>query len=288
MLLILGGQGYVAQAVARACAKAGMAHRIVSRKEADYTREADLLSLLREARPDFLINAAGYTGFPNVAISEKHPDLCLKANTALPALLKSACGSMGLAWGHVSTGCLYSGPAPRASGFTEEDPPNFTFKQGECSFYSGTKALAEDLLASEPRVYVWRIRRPFNHQAHPKNTLCKILGYDVLVNQPNSYSHLDEIADAMLACWIRRLPFGLYHATNPGVLTAEEIVALARKHRVADKAYRFVAGMADLGAYNDGIPRAECVLDSSKIRGLGVSLTEIHEAVEQCFRGWQG
>lgn len=287
MLLILGGQGYVAQAAARACAKAGVAHRVVSRKEADYTREKDLLALLQQIRPDFLINAAGYTGFPNVATSEKHPEICLLANTALPALLRSACGSLGLPWGHVSTGCLYSGASSRPAGYTEEDPPNFTFKQGGCSYYSGTKALAEDLLAPESQVYVWRIRRPFNHQAHPKNTLCKILGYDVLVNQPNSYSHLEETADAMVACWEKKLPCGLYHATNPGALTAEEIVALARKYRVADKAYRFVAGMADLGAYNDGIPRAECVLDSSKIRSLGIPFTEVHEAVERCFRFWQ-
>jgi hypothetical protein len=48
-------------------------------------------------------------------------------------------------WKSGSSGCIYTGSRPDGSGFTEENPPNFNFRQNNCSFYSGTKALAPGL-----------------------------------------------------------------------------------------------------------------------------------------------
>ncbi len=49
-----------------------------------------------------------------------------------------------------------TGSRPDGSGFTEEDAPNFTFRQNNCSFYSRTKALGEEVLTSYQRL-IWRV-----------------------------------------------------------------------------------------------------------------------------------
>ncbi len=136
------GQAY--QALFR---RKGLSFRNLRRSEVDYTDGPTLRSLLLERKPEFLINAAGYTGKPNVDACELHKAECLLGNAVLPGVIATACTEAGVPWGHVSSGCIYSGDGPGPDGFTELDPPNFTFRAGPCSFYSGTKGLGEEVLA---------------------------------------------------------------------------------------------------------------------------------------------
>jgi dTDP-4-dehydrorhamnose reductase len=87
---------------------------------------------------------------------------CLFGNAALPGIIAQACETAKVPWGHVSSGCIYTGARLDGSGFTEDDAPNFTFRQNNCSFYSGTKALGEEVLAPYPNIYIWRVRIPFD------------------------------------------------------------------------------------------------------------------------------
>ncbi len=286
MVVILGGRGYVATALAAACQRAGIPHRVLSRSETDYTHPPALEAALAAIRPDYLMNAAGYTGFPNVSASEKNKPACLMANTALPAVVSSVCRKLGLPWGHISTGCIFSGTGPDGGGFREDDAPNFTFQRGGCSFYSGTKALAEEILAADPTVHIWRIRRPFTHTNHPKNTLSKLLDYPVLVNISNSYSQMDEAADACLRCFTHQLPAGIYHVVNPGGIDARTIATMAAQHGLARHEYRFVDSCAELPGF-DGVPRAESLLNPSKIIAAGARLTPVEQAVVHAFQRWQ-
>jgi len=66
MILLLGATGYIGAAFARHLTERGHAFKSLSRKELDYTRFEVLLGFLREQKPDFLINVAGFTGKPNV------------------------------------------------------------------------------------------------------------------------------------------------------------------------------------------------------------------------------
>ena len=84
MILLLGGTGYFGAAYRRLFATRGIAYRNVSRTERDYSQPGILRELLREARPEFLINCAGYTGKPNVDVCELHKADCLFGNAVLP------------------------------------------------------------------------------------------------------------------------------------------------------------------------------------------------------------
>ncbi len=201
MIVLLGGSGYVGSAYRRIFEHQGLPYRSLSRAELDYANPALLAGRLREVGARFLINAAGYTGKPNVDACEHHKSETLFGNAVLPGRVAEACADAGIPWGQVSSGCIFTGSHADGSGFTEEDEPNFSFRQNNCSFYSGSKALGEEALANVPDVYIWRMRIPFNHLDGPRNYLSKLMRYSRLLEATNSITHL-------MILWCPRWPAG--------------------------------------------------------------------------------
>jgi len=287
MILLLGGSGYVGQAYQRLLTRKNLPFRNLARRDVDYTRPEVLTPFLRELRPEFVVNAAGYTGKPNVDACELHRADCLDGNAVLPGRIAQACTAAGIPWGHVSSGCIYSGARPDGTGFREDDVPNFSFRTNHCSFYSGTKALGEEVLAGTPSVYLWRLRIPFNEVDSPRNYLTKLMRYDSLLEAANSISQLDEFVAGTFACWEKRVPFGTYNVTNPGHVTTREVVDLIRKSGVCTKQFKFFANEDEFMHKAAKTPRSNCVMDSSKLASVGIHLTEVHEAVTSALRNWR-
>ena len=287
MIYLLGGSGYVGSAYQALFTRRGLLFRNLRRADLDYTDRAVLTGLLRREKPDFLINAAGYTGKPNVDACELHKSECLMGNAVLPGTVAQACADAGVTWGHVSSGCIFTGARPDGSGFSETDTPNFTFRTDNCSFYSGTKALGEEALAGAPNAYVWRLRIPFNEVDSARNYLSKLMRYSTLLDAENSISQLDEFVAATLACWEKRVPFGTYNVTNPGHVTTREVVGLIKKTGVSAKEFQFFADEAEFMRTAAKTPRSNCVMDSRKLAATGIKLTEVHEAVARDLKRWQ-
>ncbi len=286
MIYLLGGSGYVGSAYQAMLQRKGIPFRNLRRAEVDYANQAVLTELLRREKPDFLINAAGYTGKPNVDACELHKSACLFGNAVLPGIIAESCAAAGVPWGHVSSGCIYSGARADGKGFTETDTPNFTFRAPPCSFYSGTKALGEEVLAGQPNLYVWRLRIPFDQFDNPRNYLTKLLRYSTLLEAANSISQLEEFVTATFACWEKRVPFGTYNVTNPGHVTTREIVSLIQKTGVSHKDFKFFKDESEFMVLAAKTPRSNCVMDSSKLVAAGIKMTEVHEAVERDLRRW--
>ncbi|HEY5812203.1 MAG TPA: sugar nucleotide-binding protein, partial [Terrimicrobiaceae bacterium] len=242
---------------------------------------------LRAGKPDFLINAAGYTGKPNVDACEIHKADCLFGNAVLPGIIARACEAANVPWGHVSSGCIYTGSGPNGLEFTEDDCPNFTFRQNNCSFYSGTKALGEEVLDAYPNVYVWRVRIPFDHFENPRNYLTKLMRYTRLLDASNSISELQEFVDASVRCWERRVPFGIYNMTNPGFVTTREVVDLIKQSGICNKDFTFFASEVEFMSKAALTPRSNCIMSSGKLLATGIQLTEVHEAIERDLRNWK-
>jgi dTDP-4-dehydrorhamnose reductase len=287
MIYLLGGTGYVGQAYQALFRLKGISFRNLRRADLDYTDRDRLRSALLQDRPEFLINAAGYTGKPNVDACELHKAECLAGNAVLPGTVALACEESGTPWGHVSSGCIYSGDGPGGNGFTELDPPNFTFRTNNCSFYSGTKGLGEEVLAGRSNLFVWRLRIPFDSVDNSRNYLSKLMRYPRLLEATNSISQLDEFVAATLACWERRVPFGTYNVTNPGKVTTREVVELIRRSGVCDKQFEFFSSEGEFMQAAAKTPRSNCVLDSSKLASVGLRLTDVHEAVARDLKAWR-
>lgn len=313
MILLLGASGYIGQAFADELRRRHAPFTAVSRAQADYTRFDTLLSFLRETKPAFVINCAGYTGKPNVDACELAKADTLAGNTLLPLTIANACAASGIPWGHVSSGCIYSGAkvvengkareekdlarpelmalaqknSPAIRGFAETDEPNFSFRRPPCSFYSGTKALGEEAVADVGEGYLWRLRIPFDEFDNARNYLSKVQRYPKVYDNVNSISHRADFVRACLDLWDRRAPFGIYNVTNPGFVTTRHVVLLIEK--ILKPARRFEFWESDEEFYRVAAktPRSNCVLDISKLLAAGVKIRSVEEALEHSLKNWK-
>ena len=286
MICLLGGNGYVGNAFQGCLTASGHAFTVLSRAQLDYTNPVTLREYLKSLSPDFLINAAGYTGRPNVDACELHKAECLAGNAVLPGTIHEVCEDLKIPWGHVSSGCIFTGSRENGDGFTEEDAPNFSFRQDNCSFYSGCKALGEEVIHGAGNCFIWRLRIPFDHVDSSRNYISKMMRYDRLLNATNSLSHLGEFVESCIACWEQKLDFGVYNLTNPGSVTTADVVNLIQKHGLSKKQFSFFDSEEEFMAVAASTPRSNCVLDSSKAIQAGLPLSPVEEALEKAMKNW--
>jgi UDP-glucose 4,6-dehydratase/3,5-epimerase/4-reductase len=287
MVYLLGGSGYVGQAYQIFLERRGIPFRNLKRAEVNYSSTAVLTAALQSDKVSFLINAAGYTGKPNVDACELDKTECLAGNSILPGRVADACATAGVPWGHISSGCIYTGTRPDGSGFTEADAPNFTFRQNNCSFYSGTKALGEEVLASAPSTYIWRLRIPFDHRDGPRNYLTKVMSYKRLLDATNSISQLQEFVAATFACWEKQVPFGIYNVTNPGQVTTRQVVEHILASGILKKDFSFFKNESEFMEIAAKTPRSNCVMSSAKLASVGIKMTEVNEVIERDLQRWE-
>jgi dTDP-4-dehydrorhamnose reductase len=313
MILLLGASGYIGQAFAHALRERKQSFSALSRKQLDYTQFDSLLKFLREKKPAFLVNAAGYTGKPNVDACEDAKADTLAGNTLFPEMLAHACLVEKIPWGNVSSGCIFSGakiceadkvriekdltkpdlrdlPETNPSaihGYTETDRPNFTFRDPPCSFYSGTKGLAEEAIVGVGQSYIWRLRIPFDEIDNPRNYLSKLQRYAKVYDNVNSISHRADFVNACLDLWERRAPFGVYNITNSGYITSHQVVRMIE--RILKPARKFEYWKDDAEFYHLAAktPRSNCVLDVSKLLAAGIKIRPVEEALEHSLQNWK-
>ncbi len=313
MILLLGGSGYIGQAFHTELHRRSLEFLSLSRADVDYTRFGDMVAVLKRTKPSFVINSAGYTGKPNVDACELHRADTLMGNVLFPQTIAQACEATGVPWGHVSSGCIYAGakivdkgvtrteadlmkPDVAAlvardpscvQGFVETDQPNFSFRRPPCSFYSASKALAEEVLAGFEGLFVWRLRIPFDEFDGPRNYLSKIQRYSKVYENINSISHRGEFARACLSLWEKRAPFGVYNMTNPGWTTTRKVVDHARDILGLRRDFEFWADDEEFYRLAAKTPRSNCVLDGTKLLATGVMMRPVEEALEDALRQWK-
>lgn len=313
MILLLGGSGYIGSAFVRELKNRNSPFVSLSRKEIDYTRFDALSGFLQQRKPEFVINAAGYTGKPNVDACETHKADTLQGNALFPATVAHACAAAGIPWGHVSSGCIYNGAkvvegvncrvekdltTPEARqlietkpaalhGFSETDAPNFSFRDGPCSFYSGSKALGEEAILDVGQGYIWRLRIPFDEFDSSRNYLSKVQRYPKVYDNANSITHRGEFARVCLDMWKQRVPFGTYNVTNPGFVTTRQVIGLIERILRPHKTFEFFPSDAEFYGQAASTPRSNCILDVSKLLATGVKIRPVHEAIETSLKHWK-
>jgi dTDP-4-dehydrorhamnose reductase len=313
MIVLLGGTGYIGRQFGMALGGQGLDFVAPTRAEMDYTRFGVLLEFLGRTKPDFLINAAGYTGKPNVDACEENKADTLRGNALFPAVVAHACAALAIPWGHVSSGCIFSGAKvaeggaahverdlnkPRWQallrenrgafhGFTEADEPNFSFRRPPCSFYSGAKALGEEAIQGVGQNYIWRLRIPFDQFDNPRNYLSKLQNYAKVYDNANSLSHRADFVAACLDLWRRRAPFGVYNVTNPGFVTSRQVVEMIQKILQPRRAFDFWQNDEEFYRVAAKTPRSNCILDVSKLLATGVPMRPVEEALADALQQWR-
>lgn len=276
MIVLLGATGYIGSAF----------YAEMERRKMDFAapfRDRNLHSSVygRSGNVDLVINAAGYTGKPNVDACEQNKMDCMMGNVIMPQMLIKVCAVESVPILHVSSGCIYNGPGP----WKEEDPPNFCFDRLPCSWYSGTKALAEDLMTSYGKAWICRLRIPFDEMDGPRNYLSKLLTYPKLINAENSISHRGDFVKACLDLWEAYPAYGTYNMTNPGSVRTDQVAEVLKAHGLKDK-FEYFENYADF-AETVKAPRSNCVLDVEKLASVGVKMRHVHEAIEDSVKNWK-
>jgi dTDP-4-dehydrorhamnose reductase len=313
MILLLGASGYIGEAFAKELQRRKTSFMSLSRKETDYTNFEKLLDFLDSYEPEFVINAAGYTGKPNVDACELDKAGTLVGNTLLPQTIAHACAAAGIPWGHVSSGCIYSGAkisenekvrvendmtkpelhvlaenkSAAILGYNEIDAPNFSFRDQPCSFYSGTKALSEEAIAGIGQSYVWRLRIPFDEFDNKRNYLSKVQRYAKVYENVNSISHRADFVKACLDTWELRAPFGIYNVTNPGYVTTRHVVEQIEKYLKPARKFEFWKNDEEFYRQAAKTPRSNCVMDVSKLLAAGVKIRGVEAALEDSLINWK-
>ena len=285
VIILLGGNGYIGSEFRRQLTEMDIPFQILSREKGFDYYDVELLTReLESSNANFLINAAGYTGRPNVDACEKDKAACVYGNVVLPGRIEKACRAAGVPWGHVSSGCIFTGGT--APGFVETDKPNFSFRQDNCSFYSGTKALGEEVLADAKESYIWRLRIPFEHRENSRNYLAKLMRYDKLLDATNSVSHLGEYVRVCLELYLNKHPYGIYNVTNPGQVTTREVVEIIKQSGLSKKDFQFFRDEEEFMQTAALAPRSNCILSTQKLESLGVKMTPVKEAIANCLSTW--
>jgi dTDP-4-dehydrorhamnose reductase len=313
VIWVLGATGYIGQAFVRELQSRRLDFCGLSRTTFDYSDRRQLAHRLNKEKPVLVIQAAGFTGRPNVDACETMRAETLLGNLGLTLMVAEACAAAGVRMGYVSSGCIYTGAkfknasgmweareiltgsgllefragrSGHVAGFKEQDKPNFTFRQNNCSFYSGTKALTEEALELFPDTFLWRLRIPFDERQEARNYLTKIQAYPKVYQNWNSLSHRGDFVKGCLDLWEKGAPGGAYNLTNPGYVSTGEVVAKIQKRLRPNWQPVFWADDIEFYRLGAKAPRSNCILDGERVRQAGVQVRPVEEALEDAISRW--
>lgn len=284
-VLVTGSTGFVGSALVKELQNNSI--RCISYAARYPLNEQHFANVCMKNNVEHVYNCSGYIGIPNVDACELESSKipCLQGNAFLPTQMAKVCADYGIRFNHISSGCIYTDSAcDRAAAptieFKESDAPNFNFDSGRCSWYSGTKALAEQLLGNA-YCGIYRMRIPFDGSINARNYLHKLCSYSVLLNATNSVSNLHEFVAAVVHLSRNAPNLQVVNVTQPGYIKTTEVVEmLKQKGLIKD-----VEWFRDIESFNCMVkaPRSNCVLDTKLAQTYKAKLTPVHDSMMQAI-----
>lgn len=257
-------------------------HLANSRLENKSDLEIEILAI----NPDFVFNAAGAVGFPNVDWCEDHKQEVIKINIVGALNLADVCFKYNIHMTNFGTGCIYEydnlHSIANGKGFVEEDLPN-VFIEG--SVYSKTKAIVDSLFLFYPNVLNLRIRQPISDDLYdPKNFITKISKYKKVINIPNSQTILYDLLPISIEMSLRKLN-GNYNFVNPGSISHNEILELY-KHFI-DPNFKYENFSLEEQNKVLKAKRFNCKLDTTKLLKEFPNIPDIKDSIINVFKRMQ-
>jgi dTDP-4-dehydrorhamnose reductase len=284
MILIFGSNGYLGSAITRALDDQGMTWQAGTIDAHFPSRFADLVEQITDADPDFVINAAAFIPPNSVYDCEESPLETVRGNYLLPVELAHACQICEVTLVHISTGCLFQGDNG-VKGWSEEDAPQLTWDQHP-GIYLASKHAAELVVAANPDNYIFRVRLLFDQFDHPRNLLTKMANFHWICSWDNSLTNRTQAAGHMVELLMKNAHPGIYHLTNPGAISSEELSKMVRISRGINGNPEFESPEEFQLRYPKTI-KSNCVLSCQKLeKALGHEIMTVHESVEFSLNNW--
>jgi len=188
----------------------------ISRSELDLADQDDIRRLIRDIKPDLIINPAAYTA---VDKAESEPELAFAVNATAPRILAEEAAKLDAAMIHFSTDYVYDGT--KKTPYVEGDLVN------PAGVYAKSKLAGENAIreAGLPHLI---LRTSWVYGAYGKNFLKTILrlagerdSLRIVSDQFGAPTSSENIANAVIQLvekwqWQDQAQTGIYHLTNAG------------------------------------------------------------------------
>jgi len=237
---------------------------------------SDVNSLLKKYKPRVVINCIGHTGANNVDGCELAKDKTLFANTYVPLLLAEAAYRHKIKLVHISSGCIYHYAYGRSKPIEESLTPDYYDL-----YYSRTKIYAENALlelSKRADILLIRIRVPLDDRPHPKNILTKLLGFNRVLDVPNSVTYIPDFIKA-LRHLLKTGKKGIYNIALKGGLFYKDLLnaynGRGRHH-----------GFSLIKPKDLKMNRTNLILSVKKLEKSGFKVRKPKEIMEECVKGY--
>lgn len=212
-ILITGANGMLAKAVKEKFANETLI--LTDSNELDITVEKSVMEKVKEINPEYVINCAAYTA---VDKAEEDKELAKKVNSLGVENLAKACRNTGATLIHVSTDYVFDGELDINKVYREDD------KTGPVTVYGITKLSGEQkLIENCDKYYIFRTAWLYGEGNNFVRTMLKLGSekeeINVVSDQHGSPTYTEDLANIIYQAIEKKIPYGIYHATNQGYTT---------------------------------------------------------------------
>lgn len=272
-ILLFGSTGFIGSHLKEGLLKNG--YTVVDPRT-EVRELAEVRKVIEQEAPDYIINATGITGKPNVDWCETHPIETYGVNVGGSLNIATIALEKGIKVAQMSSGCVYDGDNG-GKGWSEEEKPNYFG-----SMYSRSRVACEMILKDFPNVLQLRIRIPIMGTSHPKNLIDKMLLYPKMINVVNSCTVIEDFIPATIQL-MEMGTTGILNMTNPGALDHEAIMTLYKEIVDPNHVMNFMGEEEQAELCKR---RSNCILTSDKREALGVHMPTLEESLRRVLKGY--
>jgi dTDP-4-dehydrorhamnose reductase len=213
--LVTGADGMLGRDLVGLLGRQGAVVTPVTRRELDITDRPAVLSTLRDARPDVVVNCAAWTA---VDLAESREAEALAVNGDGAAHVAAGCALAGARMVQLSTDYVFDGAA--RVPYPEDAPP------APASAYGRTKLAGEQSVRAQLPGSGYIVRTAWLYGAHGGNFVATMIRLDreqptvtVVDDQHGQPTSTLAVADRIAVMIAADAPAGIYHATCSGQTT---------------------------------------------------------------------
>ena len=224
-VLVFGAKGWIGNQLCELMRLDPDLEVISAESRADDELEAEIEII--DMQPDRIVCLIGRTngpGFNSIDYLEQKGKLVenVRDNLYAPLILAQIATKYKIHFTYLGTGCIFNGGYDDG-GFGEDDRPNYFG-----SSYSTVKGFTDRLMHMFYHVLNIRIRMPVSADLNSRSLITKLLSYKKICNTANSITILPTVLPIMIDM-IKNKISGTINMTNPGVITHNEILTLAKE-----------------------------------------------------------
>uniref|UniRef100_A0A6C0HHE5 NAD-dependent epimerase/dehydratase domain-containing protein n=1 Tax=viral metagenome TaxID=1070528 RepID=A0A6C0HHE5_9ZZZZ len=208
--IVIGSSGYLGGHIMNILKIQGKNVISISERLNDISAIRNKLSLYK---PNFVINAAGLTGKPNINWCDDNKEQTIETNITYQLTLCDICKELNIHLTIFGSGGIYNTPGVKK----ECDIGDYYDK-----FYSECRIYLENIVKNYTNVLYLRINYPLSSCSNPKNLLTKLKCFTKISDSKFSITCIDSLFP-LLSSIVENKEIGIMNFVNPGTISLVDI-----------------------------------------------------------------